>query len=398
MRVVVPLTMLLVASMAIGSLRAATPAHRPDPGTVVLTLPAAERVRATQTQRMTMSQALEFAAALYDRGQQQRDVREFGRAEQVLQPWTQPDVAASVADRAAVLVLQARLLQRRHRFADSLELLDRALALDPSLGDARLLRAGVQLTRGAHQVAGNDCRALLRQSELFAGSVCLAQVQAATGSVAQALELLDSVLPRGPQDAMSSGAAAQLGWALAVRAELAQLQGDLTGAQTDLQRAIELDPAAESARVALADVLLATGKAQEVSRWLDLPQPSPAMLLRELQAFDQSGPLTSAGAERAKWLRAALDSVLALDAARGEHVHLREQAEAALLLDQQPCRARDLAMRNFELQRERPDIQLLAHAAQQCGEPTDLTPLREWLRQSGFRDERTERWLTELSA
>ena len=128
------------------------------------------------------------------------------------------------------------------------------------------------------------------------------------------------------------------------------------------------------------------------------PSLHSAMLLRQLTALEQSGSRPHVDAADATALRTTLDSVLALDAARGEHVHLREQAEAALLLDRQPCRARELAIRNFAQQRERADVRVLARAAAQCGEPADLAPLREWLRQSGFRDASAERWLAELSA
>ena len=114
MRARVALLMILAAGVA-STLLAATPAHRPDPGTVVQTLPDEGRALSVASRRMapaTADQALAMAAELYARGQRQRDVREFGRAEQILQSWL---------GAAPVMVLQARLLQRRHRFADAVE-------------------------------------------------------------------------------------------------------------------------------------------------------------------------------------------------------------------------------------------------------------------------------------
>jgi len=344
---------LTVLACALGTAHAATPTRRPAAEEVLVVLPERGHPR---------SDAVQQAIELQRLGTSTRDVRYFGRAESILG-------AKLRAGRAPVpaLIVQARLLQRRHQFKAAAELLDQALARNPDNTQATVLRAGVRLTQGEVARARTDCTALLRQTQIFVGTVCLAQVLAANGDPQQARDLLDTQLASRPVGHADGEAAEVLSWALGIRAEIAQSLDDSGGAELDLRAALALQPASESLRVALADLLLTSDRAAAAASLLNLPFPSPALLMRQIQVAQAgTGGDTAAIAK----LRRQLDQLLDLDRLRGDDVHLREQAQVALLLDRDACRAADLARRNAKVQRESTDMRLLDDAVTACGRAT----------------------------
>ena len=96
----------------------------------------------------------------------------------------------------------------------------------------------------------------------------------------------------------------------------------------------------------------------------------------------------SEGSKRAE-ITARAGSWLSLEAARGDALHFREAAMLALA-DGEPVRALVAATANFEVQKELPDVRVLARAARAAGDAQALSTLRQWLRDTGYRDSVTE--------
>ena len=113
---------------------------------------------------------------------------------------------------------------------------------------------------------------------------------------------------------------------------------------------------------------------------LAIEKPSVALLVRAA-ALVQGAPRAALTARANAWL--------ALEAARGDAMHDREAALLALL-NEEPARALEAARRNFEVQRELPDVRVLARAASAARDAGALQSLREWLRETGYRDSVTE--------
>jgi hypothetical protein len=116
---------------------------------------------------------------------------------------------------------------------------------------------------------------------------------------------------------------------------------------------------------------------------LDVERPSVALIVR--QAIRAPAGRRAVHEERAnEWL--------ALEAARGDAMHLRETAMLSLASGD-AAGALDAATRNFATQRELPDVRVFASAAVAAGDATAHAAVRDWLASTGFQDVVTERIL-----
>jgi Flp pilus assembly protein TadD len=318
------------------------------------------------------SESVALATAYIDRARSLREPAFFGRAEAVLAPLAhQPGASGSVRR------LYAEVLQYRHDFAGAESLLDALVREVPHDPDARLLRASVRLVRGEFAGARADCAqlAVTAGSGATLGFACLAEALAGGGNLDRALALLNS-RPAQHADADSLARA----YLLATRAELRERNRDPNGAILDYCEALKLAPRDDSIRAALADALAARGDVTDARDLLAIDKPSLALLVRSAGL--------SEGARRAN-LSARASEWLALEAARGDAIHYREQALLALA-NANPAHAIAAATRNFEQQRELPDVRVLARAAVAAHDARAMQALRQWLRETGYRDSVTE--------
>jgi len=310
-----------------------------------------------------------LATAFVARARAMREPGYFGRAEALLAPRIKKPGSS-----AALRRLYAQVLQYRHAFPAAEALLDEIIREAPRDNDARVLRASIRLVRGNFPGARADCAKLAVSggSDARIGFTCLAEALAGSGEVERAQALLDS-LPAGNSEPDTRA------YLLATRAELRERIHD-EGAIADYREALRLAPHDDSIRAALADALAAhgdTGAAREV---LAITKPSVALLVRAAALVQ--------GAPRAA-LTARADAWLALEAARGDAMHDREAALLALV-NAEPAKALEAARRNFQVQRELPDVRVLARAASAARDAGALQSLREWLRSTGYRDSVTE--------
>jgi tetratricopeptide (TPR) repeat protein len=360
----------------VGRFRPATPDY------VVLKVPASasndaiavfEQRHARELQNEAIASQL---AELYlARARTDREPRYFARAEALLKPWASRDDAS-----ASTLRVQADILQNRHDFPSAMKLLDRAITLAPRDAGARLMRASVKMVGGHAAEARADCSAVFASGESATGTICLAQVLAATGGLARADALLKTLLS-------ASGARAEAlapsvrAWALWLLADFADRAGDPRAAEVHLRAALEADPQNEGIRSALSDLLLKGGAYRGALALVDLPAPSIGLLARRARAQQLLHD-----PEALEETRSQIDELVQLASRRGDPPHLREEALVALDIDHDPARALELAKANFDTQRETIDIRLLIRAAQACEDNAALRDVAQWIRQTGYED------------
>jgi hypothetical protein len=316
--------------------------------------------------------AVSLAAAFIERARRVREPRYFGRAESVLAPHAVKSGAG-----AAVRRLYAEVLQFRHDFPAAEALLDSILREAPRDADSRVMRASIRLVRGDFSGARADCAQLAVSGGVHSsiGLACLAESLAGGGEFDRALSLLAS-----QPDAFANADPAARAYLLATRAELRERDRDADGAIGDYREAVKLAPGDDSIRAALADALAARGKTAEARESLSVEKPSLALIVR-------SAALAS-GAERAELSQRAR-AWLELESSRGDAMHYREAALLALSAES-PASALDAARRNFELQKELPDVRVLARAAHAARDAAAMQAVRRWLRETGYRDSVTE--------
>jgi len=373
----IALSMLAIIA-CVAEVEASTRFYPTDPEFVVLKRSARRPVQTPSgavTAPRDAASAARAAKELVERARREREPRFFGYAEALIEPWLQN---ASVAA-PDLLILQADIQQNRHDFSSAIATLNRAIAVNPHDPRARLQRAAVLMVRGEFQAAHADCRALISNGELAVGSVCRAQAVGATGQADRGEETIRALLSAGHQFDSSTRA-----WALATLADLARRRGADPDAEPLLREALQLEPADDSIRCALADLLLDKGDHREVVRITSVERPSLALLVRTAIAQHRSKDPAFAQSSR------SFLELIEIDRQRAERAHLREEALYALEVRGDSSTAARLARGNFKVQRESADIRLFARAACAAGDRTGTEELRQWLGRTGYRDRKVE--------
>jgi tetratricopeptide (TPR) repeat protein len=305
-----------------------------------------------------------------DIGRANADPRFVSYAQATLGPWItepRPDPAA--------LTLSATALQYLHRFDRSLQLLDRALAIQTFNGQAWLTKATVLQVEGHFEEARQACRPLAQISGQLVALTCLTSVNSLTGRLEASYRALRGVFADDP--GLDIGLRV---WILDQLADMAQRLGDNAAAEGYFQAALRANPQDGYTKGDYADLMLRNNRADEVMRLLHGDEQQDNLLLRLAIAATR---LRSAQA------RQLSDEFQArYEAARrdGDTTHLREQARFLLEVRGDAMAAVELAARNWNVQREPADVRVYRDAATRAGSAQDLRRVREWMQQVNYQD------------
>jgi tetratricopeptide (TPR) repeat protein len=382
----------LIRYVAVALLLGAAPSwaapYRPaDDGAVLERLPVVVDAAAFELRRLRARAAADpaepaAALALAERylalGQRTQDPRYVGYARAAVERWwTDPGPPAEL------LVLRAAIKQNRHEFGAALADVDRALALDPGSPRAWALRATILLVQGKPRESLGSCARLDRASASIAGTVCHAAAVARLGQARAAMALLGTTLERSPGLDPAIEA-----WARTELAELALLLGDAGAAERELRAALRAEPDDAFTVNALADLLLDQGRPEAALALVRDDPRHDGKLLRSAIALKMQGLL--AWREQA----AELEARFAAATARGDALHLREEARFRLTVMEEPARALELARENWRSQREPWDARVLLESALAAGRPAEA--VLAWLDETGLADPRLEPALKRL--
>lgn len=309
-----------------------------------------------------LATAVRLARLHLGRARSESDPRQLGQAQAVLAPWWQAHDPPT-----DVLLLRATLRQTAHQFEPALADLRAATARDPRNAQAWLTLATVQQVTGDPVGAMASCRRLVPLVPAMVAVPCMAGVAGATGHARESYEALAAVGP-------ALHASTEIGaWVATLQAELAERLGDAVAADRAYRQALSADPADAYARAAYADFLIDQGRAREVVELIPAATPSDPLLLRYVLA---ARAVRREGADRDA---TRLRDRFAASWARGDRVHLREEARFALQVDRDPARALELARANWAVQKEPADARVLLEAALAAGQPEAARETAAWL-------------------
>ena len=325
---------------------------------------------------------IRLAGAYIDYGRQVGDAHFAGYAEAVIAPWL-----ATAHPPAGALVTQATILQYRHQFSDSRDLLRKTLALDPRNPQAWLTLATLDMVQGDYQGAAKDCVQVTGNAGLELGLACSANLRSYTGQARQSLTLLAQVEGAGEKVPLSYQA-----WVQGLMAESAERLGDWPLAENHYRRALKLLPQDNFLLVAYADFLLDHARPSEVLPLLADHTQSDTAFLRLALAHSA---MHSNDTARYIWIMAARFEALTL---RGSDFFGREQARFALELQHDPQSALEIARRNWQAQREPWDSRLLLEAALAAKQPEAASEVLRFLQKSRLEDPVIEPLTRELHA
>ncbi|MEO7744054.1 MAG: tetratricopeptide repeat protein [Usitatibacter sp.] len=316
--------------------------------------------------------ALRAAQVHIARGRSESDPRQFGQAQAALSPWwSQPEPPV------AVLVLRATLRQNAHQFASAREDLAQAVRRDPRNAQAWLTLATVQQVMGDLDGARQSCTRLEPLVADPIAAICTASIDGVSGRAGPALESVEQALARSARvDPHVRG------WALSLQAELAERMGREQEAERLWRVALALDPSDTYAAAGLADFLLDRNRHDEVAALIPAGTPSDPLLLRRVLAVRRQGQAGAASETE------SLASRFAASRARGDRVHLREEARFALEVRGDARAARELAAENWKNQKEAADARIALEAALAAGEPASAGEVLAWIEAHGLEGDR----------
>lgn len=315
--------------------------------------------------------ALGLARAQIALARSESDPRFLGHAQATLgRWWGQRDAPAPVR------LLRATIRQSNHEFGAALEDLDAVLRENPRDAQAWLTISTVQLVVGKIEEARQSCERLRTLTAPLVFATCAAAADSVNGRAAAALAALESAQPRAV-----GMPPAVLSWSATVAGEIAERLGRGYDAERQFRAALALDPEDTYARNALADFLLADGRADAARQVLprDALKSDPTLLRVAIAARRTGDPQAAA-------LEAALFSRLAASRERGEALHLREEARALLELRGDAGQALALAQQNWKTQKEIADARLLLGAAVAARDAAAADPILRWTREHHIED------------
>lgn len=311
--------------------------------------------------------AVRLAQLHLGRARREADPRQLGQAQSALSRWWDEP-----APPVAVLLLRATIRQTLHEFPASLADLRQAVTRDPRNAQAWLTLATVQQVTGDLAGARQSCEALTALTQPFIATTCTAAVDAGSGHATKAHEDLASVLNR---ESMPPPIRA---WAHTLQAELDERLDRDRDAEIGYKSALAADPSDAYATAAYADLLLRAGRPAEARRLIPANTPSDPLLLRVAIASSMAGDADREAV--AKQMRERF----AASAARGDSVHMREEARFELEVEKNPSRAAALAKANWKVQKEPADLSILARAGLAAKDLEAVREVRAWLANTGL--------------
>lgn len=319
--------------------------------------------------------AVRDARIQIDRARDESDPRQLGQAQAVLAPWWHLDEPP-----IPVLLLRATISERVHEFSSALDDLEQAVTRDPGNAQAWLTRATVQQVVGDLSGASASCQRLAAITQGLVAAACTASVDGVTGKASQAYVSLEHALSDVTSPNMDSPGVRA--WATTMQAEIAERLGRREDAEALYRQSLLLDTRDAYTRAAFADFLIDEDRAEEVLTLIAVDTAFDDLLLRRALAAALVDDPTAATS------RDDLAARYAASHARGDRVHLREQARFVLTIEKSPAQALQLALDNWAIQKEPIDARIVLEAAHAAGRADAAASVVGWIRTTGLEDVR----------
>ena len=307
--------------------------------------------------------ATQLAQLYVERSRIEGDPRYLGYAQATLAPWwklNEPPIE--------VLILRATLLQSTHHFDQSLIDLDKVLKLDPNNGQAWITRATILQVQSKYNEAYQSCEHLYRIASKLVTLTCANNIHNLNGQAQKSYAKLKVAYA----DSGESNPSIQV-WVLTLLAEMATRLNDIHAAEQYFKQAMSIEEPDSYLLGAYSDFLLVQQRPQEVIKLLKNKTRIDALLLRYAEALEatKSSETTSQIETLKQRFAAAM--------LRGDTVHQREQSRFELRLMHNPIKALQIAILNWNVQKEPADARVYLEAAIAAKDKDAIQKLATWL-------------------
>jgi tetratricopeptide (TPR) repeat protein len=294
--------------------------------------------------------ALRIAQLYMARARSESDPRFLGQAQAALAAWwsqSEPPVP--------VLLLRATIRQSNHDFKNSRLDLEQAVKREPNNAQAWLTLATVLQVTGDIKGAADSCNKLLPLTARLISTTCISAVDGARGQAAKAFDAINAALAEA-----DTARGANIGvrtWALTLQAELAERLARNADADRLYRASLALDAVDAYTVAAYSDFLIDASRAREVLELIPATTRVDTLLLRRAIA---AKIVVSPDAPQ---IAEDLARRFAASRARGDRIHLREEARFVLAVKNSPDEAVNIALDNWAVQKEPLDARIALEAA-----------------------------------
>ncbi len=284
--------------------------------------------------------------------------RETGDDRHLDAAWDRLQPMLAIEPDASVLVDAATVAQARHDFHSAIELIDRALLMQPGYDQAWLLRASIHLVQGEIRKAEDACRQL-QSVPLLVAVTCNARVAIVKGQHSRALDVLSATIEAVDMEIANPELMA---WVFSTAGDAAAPR-DAEKAASFYQQSLELAESVQ-VRAALADVLLRADRFDKAGAVLNAGHRALPLHVRRLVLAVRTGQSDALAEEIAR-----TDHEFRHWIAREDWAHAREMTRFYIDVVDRPGLARRLALINLDLQKEPEDLLLAARSGRcsSCG-------------------------------
>ena len=329
--------------------------------------------------------ALRIAHVYMARARSESDPRFLGQAQAALGAWwsqSEPPVP--------VLLLRATIRQSNHDFKNSRLDLEQAVKREPNNAQAWLTLATVQQVTGDIKGSATSCSRLVPLTARLISTTCTAAVDGARGQAAQAFDAIKNIMAE--PDALRGANVGVRTWALTLQAELAERLARPADAEKLYRASLALDAADAYTVAAYSDFLIDVGRAKDVLTLIPATTRVDTLLLRRAIAAKL------AESPDAAQVAADLGERFAASRARGDRIHLREEARFVLAIKNSPDEAVNLARDNWDVQKEPLDARILLEAAVAARQPKAARDIVSWVTSNQLQSQKLTQLVAQVRA
>lgn len=300
--------------------------------------------------------AIDFSKQCIEAFRNTSDPRYLGYAKSSLKPWSNKEQATT-----DTLTLEAIILQSNHKFKEALDKLTEALQKDLYNEQAWLTKAAILQTLGEYRKSKSCCLQLAKSTNNTSTIICTTNVGSVAGSAKKSYKLLSSIIENGDDIPKNDRV-----WISTTLSETAFRLGDFTSAEDHAKQALSINPNNIYLLSLYSDILLSQNKNTEVIELLKEKTFSDLLLLKLAIAEKKNDN---------KNINKHINELkikFAASKLRNKDLHLREEAIFNLKLLNKPKEAYKLAKRNWEIQKEPVDAQILVESSIEANKTKEI--------------------------
>lgn len=341
------------------------------------------RLRRALAENPTSPQlAAEIAGRYLQLGNQEGDPRFYGYAQAALQPWWEDNKAS-----AEILKLRSKLKEKDHQYDAAIADLELLLKQTPDDPQAWLEVSNIRRVQGKYAEAEEASAELGKILSGVPHLLSQVPLMALTGQAEEAYAQLTKALPEAEKDWPSV-----VQWMIINQADIARALGRDELAEQHLKEGLSRQPGDTYLIRAYADFLLDRDRAAEALTLLEDHTSDNGSLLRAAIAAKQTGDKQQAAAWQTQMQNRFEEIRL-----RGSEPHGRFEARFTLELLGDPEKALELALTNWQKQKEYRDTRNVLEAALAANNPAAAAPVIAFLKEHNNNDVELQRLVQRLA-